>query len=68
MTEQTSVRQAMAKLTSSQRGLIYRAYYVKRTTAQIAAELRTSECAVRAELHEAMLALRRALRDAHATA
>lgn len=68
MTARTAVWQAMAKLSSSHRGLIYRAYYVKRTTAQIAAELRTSEGAVRAELHDALLALRRNLRDTHVTA
>ncbi|BBX02052.1 hypothetical protein BST36_27105 [Mycolicibacterium moriokaense] len=68
MTEHTAVRQAMAMLSASHRGLIYRAYYVRRTTAQIAAELRTSECTVRAELHDAMQALRRNFRDAHATA
>ncbi|MDT5018952.1 MAG: polymerase sigma-70 factor, subfamily [Mycobacterium sp.] len=58
MTEQTLMRQALANLSSRHRAVIYRAYFLKRTTAQIAAEFDTSECAVRARLHDAMRELR----------
>ena len=67
MTEHTAIRQAMAMLSSPHRAVIYRAYYFRRTTAQSAAELRTSECAVRAELHDAMQEFRRNLLQAHVT-
>lgn len=66
MTDGRVVRQAMAMLSIPHRELIYRAYYLGRTTAQIASEDRTTEPAVRAELHDAMLELRRILRGAHA--
>ena len=45
----------------------YRAYYLERSTAQIAAEYATAEHVVRAELHDAMQALRRILRDVRVT-
>jgi RNA polymerase sigma-70 factor, ECF subfamily len=67
MTDRTVIRQAMAMLSSPHRAMIYRAYYLERTTAQIAAEHATTEHVVRAELHDAMQALRRILRDAHVT-
>lgn len=60
------IRQAMAMLSIPHRALIYRAYYLGRSTEQIASEYRTAECTVRAELHDAMLELRRLLRGAHA--
>jgi len=66
MTDGKVVRQAMAMLSNSDRALIYRAYYLRRTTAQIAAEYRISERKVRAELHDAMRELRRILCGAHA--
>ncbi len=47
MTDRTMIRQAMAKLSNPHRAMIYRAYYLKRTTAQIAAEVDTSEHVVR---------------------
>ena len=46
-------------LSNPHRAVIYRAYYLERNTAQIAAEYRITECAVRAELHDAMKALQR---------
>jgi DNA-directed RNA polymerase specialized sigma24 family protein len=67
MTERTAIRRAMAMLSSPHRTVIYQAYYFERTIAQIAAELRTSECAVRAELHDAMQEFRRNLREAQVT-
>jgi DNA-directed RNA polymerase specialized sigma24 family protein len=67
MTERTAIRRAMATLSTSHRVLIYQAYFFRRTTAEIAAELHASEREVRVELHEAMRELRRNLRDAHAT-
>ena len=66
MTDRRDVRQAMARLSNPHRALIHRAYYLKRSTAQIAAEYDVSECIVRAELHDAMLELCRILRAAHA--
>lgn len=67
MTERTALRHAMAMLSASHRVLIYQAYYFRRTTAEIAAELRTSEREVRAELHDAMQEFRRNLLDARVT-
>ena len=66
MTDGRVVRQAMAMLSIPHRELIYRAYYLGRTTAQIASEDCTTEPAVRAELHDAMRELLRILRGAHA--
>lgn len=66
MTDGRVIRQAMATLSNPHRALIYRAFYLGRTTAQIASEYRTSERVVRADLHDAMLELRRILRGAHA--
>lgn len=66
MTDPTMIRQAMAELSHPQRALIYRAHHLGRTTAQIASEYRTTETAVRAELHDAMWRLRRALSAASA--
>jgi RNA polymerase sigma-70 factor (ECF subfamily) len=54
MTDGRLIRHAMAMLPVPHRALIYRAYYLGRTTAQIA------------ELHEAMRELHRILRGAHA--
>jgi DNA-directed RNA polymerase specialized sigma24 family protein len=59
MTGRAPIRQAMAMLSNPHRAVIYRAYYLERNTAQIAAEYRITECAVRAELHDAMKALQR---------
>ena len=66
MTDRTAIREAMAMLSNPHRAMIYRAYYLERSTAQIAAEYATAEHVVRAELHDAMQALRRILRDVHA--
>ena len=66
MTDGRVIRQAMAMLSIPHRALIYRAYYLGRTTAQIASEYCTTEPAVRSELHDAMLELRRILRRARA--
>jgi RNA polymerase sigma-70 factor (ECF subfamily) len=66
MSDGTVIRQAMATLSQPHRALIYRAYYLGHTTAQIASEYRTTERIVRAELHDALLELRRILRAAHA--
>lgn len=68
MTDRRAIRQAMATLSSPHRAVIYRAYYLERSTAQIAAEDDTTECAVRATLHDAMRELLHALRDVHAPA
>ncbi len=65
MTDRTAIRNAMAKLSNPHRAMIYRAYYLKRTTTQIAAELHTSEEIVRSNLHDAMRGLRRMLLEAH---
>lgn len=63
MTERSAIRQAMAKLSSAHRAIIFRAYYLKHTTAQIAIELDLSESVVRTKLHDAMVELRRMLLD-----
>ena len=57
MTGRTPIRQAVAMLSSPHRAVIYRAYFLGHSTAQIAAEYRITESAVRAELHDAMKAL-----------
>ncbi len=67
MTDPAIIRQALAKLPNPHRELIYRAYYLKRSTAQLAVECGTSESVVRAQLHDAMREFRRALRDVHVT-
>jgi len=68
MTDRGDIRQAMATLSSPHRALIYRAYYLERSTAQIAAEDHTTECLVRARLHDAIRELLHRLRDVHAPA
>jgi RNA polymerase sigma-70 factor (ECF subfamily) len=60
------IRQAMAMLPNPHRALIYRAYYLGRSAAQIASENCTTEPIVLAELHDAMLELRRILRGVRA--
>lgn len=57
----------MARLSIPHRAVIYRAYYLERSAAQIAAEDQMTESAVRAELHDAMHELARNLRQAHVT-
>lgn len=66
MTDDRMIRQALAMLSNPHRALIYRAYYLGRTAAQIASEYRTTDHIVRSDLHDAMLELRRILRGAHA--
>jgi DNA-directed RNA polymerase specialized sigma24 family protein len=68
MTDGRMMRQAMAMLSHPHRALIYRAYYLRRTTAQIASEYCTTEPIVRTELHDAMFELRRILRGAPSVA
>ena len=65
MSDRTKIRKGMAKLSNRHRAMIFRAYYLKRTIAQIAAELDTSENVVRSTLHDAMQELRRILRETH---
>jgi RNA polymerase sigma-70 factor, ECF subfamily len=67
MTDNTAIRQAMAMLTSPHRAVIYRAYYLERSTAQIAAEDHTTERVVQSRLHDAIRELLVHLRDVHAT-
>jgi RNA polymerase sigma-70 factor, ECF subfamily len=55
------VRHAVAQLSDRQRAMIYRSYYLGRTTTQIAADLRTNDDIVKDELHHALHALRRTL-------
>ena len=68
MTDRGAIRQAMATLSSPHREVIYRAYYLERSTAQIAAEDRTTESLVRARLHDAVRELLHRLREVHAPA
>jgi RNA polymerase sigma-70 factor (ECF subfamily) len=57
----TAIREAVAMLSNAHRALIYRAYYLELSTVQIAAEYQIAESAVRVELHDAMVALQRAV-------
>lgn len=54
---------AVTQLSDRHRAMIYRSYYLGRTTTQIAAELRTNEDIVKNELHHALHALHTALRE-----
>jgi RNA polymerase sigma-70 factor, ECF subfamily len=67
MTGRTAIRQAMAMLSIPHRAVIYRAYYLELSAAQIAAEYQMPESVVRAELHDAMHEFGRNLRQAHVT-
>jgi RNA polymerase sigma-70 factor (ECF subfamily) len=66
MTDRATIWQAMAKLSNPHRAMIYQAYYLKHTTAEIAAEFNTPEHIVRSKLHDAMRELRRILLEVHA--
>ena len=68
MTDRRAIRQAMATLSGPHRAVIYRAYYLERSTAQIAAEYHTTEDVVRTRLHVAVRELLHKLRDVHAPA
>lgn len=57
------IRDAVARLSDRHRAVIYRSLCLKRTTSQIAAELRTDDQRVKQELHHALHALRRTLND-----
>lgn len=61
------VRDAVAQLSDWHRAMIYRSYYLGRTTAQIAAELMTNDDIIKDELHHALHALRMTLQSAGAT-
>ena len=63
MNDRSVIRQALTKLSPPQRALIHQAYYVKRTTAQIAIEFDIPEQVVRCALHDAMHELRRILAE-----
>ena len=56
------VRDAVARLSDWDRAVIYRSYYLGRTTSQIAAEFRTDDELVKHDLHRALHALRANLR------
>ena len=56
------VRDAMAHLSDWDRAVIYRSYYLGRTTTQIAAEFRTDDELVKHDLHRALHALQANLR------
>jgi RNA polymerase sigma-70 factor (ECF subfamily) len=58
------VRDAMVQLSDRHRAVIYRSYYLGRTTTQIAAEFRTNDDIVKDELHHAVHALRISLQSA----
>jgi DNA-directed RNA polymerase specialized sigma24 family protein len=55
------IRDAMAQLSDRHRAVIYRSLCLKRTTSQIAAELRTDDQLIKQDLHHALHALRGAL-------
>jgi RNA polymerase sigma-70 factor, ECF subfamily len=55
------VRDALAHLPDRYRAMIYRSYYLRRTTTEIAAEFSTNEDLVKHELHCALHALRMTL-------
>jgi DNA-directed RNA polymerase specialized sigma24 family protein len=58
------VRDAVAQLSDRHRAMIYQSYYLRRTTTQIAAELRTDDDIVKDELHCALHKLRMTLESA----
>jgi RNA polymerase sigma-70 factor, ECF subfamily len=57
------VRDAVARLSDWDRAVIYRSYYLGRTTTQIAAEFRTDDELVKHDLHRALHALRTTLQQ-----
>jgi RNA polymerase sigma-70 factor, ECF subfamily len=58
------LRAAVAQLSDRDRAMIYRSYYLGRTTTQIAAEFRVDDGVVKHELHHALHALRTTLQSA----
>ncbi len=58
------IRDAIAQLSDRHRAVIYRSLCLKRTTMQIAAELRTDDQLVKQDLHHALHALRTTLQGA----
>ncbi|HEY0228937.1 MAG TPA: sigma factor-like helix-turn-helix DNA-binding protein [Mycobacterium sp.] len=59
------ISEAFARLHRSHREVIYRAYYLRWTTGQIAADLNVTEPVVKRRLHDALRTLRFALNDRH---
>jgi len=55
------VKGALARLSSRYRAVIYLAYYLGWTTAQISAELGIDDDTVKGDLHDALCALRAGL-------
>lgn len=58
---------AVARLSDWDRAVIYRSYYLGRTTTQIAAEFRTDDEIVKHALHRALHALRATVQKRDAT-
>ena len=58
------LRRWVAQLSDRDRAMIYRSYYLGRTTTQIAAEFRVDGDVVKYELHHALRALRTTLQSA----
>lgn len=58
------IRDAMALLSDRHRAVIYRSLWLKRTTTQIAAELRSDDRLIKQDLHYALHALRTTLQGA----
>ncbi|WP_425172178.1 hypothetical protein [Mycobacterium sp.] len=58
------IKDAIALLSDRHRAVIYRSLCLKRTTMQIAAELKTDDRLVKQDLHHALHALRTTLQDA----
>ena len=54
---------ALAQLPADHRAVVRRAYYQRRTTAQIAADLHIAEGTVKSKLHDALRALQLQLRQ-----
>lgn len=59
--DEDGIRDALAQLSHRHRTVIYRSLCLKRTTTQIAAELRTDDRLVKQDLHHALHALRETL-------
>lgn len=53
-----AIRQALAALSAEDCAMIYRSYYLGRTTAETAVELNTDDDTVKRHLHHAVRALR----------
>ncbi len=67
LSERVLATQAFAQLHPSHREVVYKAYYLRLTTHQIAADLNVAEPVVKCMLHRALRKLLRAVEDSKPT-